>query len=485
MQTGNYIDGIWKAAAGERTFKQRNPADLSEVTGQYADSAPEDALEAIAAAQKAFPPWRALPPQQRQSILKEALRLITARRSQTALLLTRENGKTLAEAEAEIDSAIKEMDFQIAEGMRMCGKTIPVEMDGVLAYSAREPRGVASVITPWNFPFSVSARKCIPALMAGNTIVFKPASLTPGVGLEFTRALHDAGIPKGVLNCITGSGGKLGSFIVKDPRVKAISFTGSTAVGKVVQEQAAANLTPCQLELGGKNPTVVLDDADIDQAVEAIIKAAFACAGQWCTSTSRVIAMRGIAPLLVERLFAELEKIRVGAGDNPRTDMGPVCGIAQKQAVMAYIQKGIAQGAVLKRGMETQDMGSSQNCFIAPVIFTQVTPEMEIAQEEIFGPVLSVLTVETFQEAVEIANNVRYGLSSSIFTGNLEKALTFMERTDVGLAHVNLMSSYKEPQLEFGGIKESGFGLPEGGANGIQFFTENKVCYVKYRWSAD
>jgi acyl-CoA reductase-like NAD-dependent aldehyde dehydrogenase len=481
MQTCNYIQGQWKKATGQKTFAQLNPANLAETTGQYADSSPEDTLEAIAAAHAAFGPWRAKSTFERQAILKRALQLIIERRDQIATVITKENGKTLAESKGEIDSAIKEMDFQIAEGMRMLGKTIPVEIGGTLAYSTREPRGAIGVIAPWNFPFNVPGRKCVPALMAGNTVVFKPASLTPGVGLAFTQALHDAGIPAGVFNCVTGSGRNVGSVIVGDPRIKAISFTGSTPVGKGIQKQAAENLTPCQLELGGKNPAIVLDDADLDLAVAAIARAAYACAGQWCTSTSRVIATKGIAPALIARLAAEVAKLQVGDGMDPKTGMGPVCGTEQKRIILDYIKKGVAEGAKLHPGMEGPMDASEKTCFLKPVLFTEVTPRMTIAQEEIFGPVLSVMTVDTFEEAVALANNVPFGLASSIFTRSLGHALTFMEKTDVGLAHVNIMSSYKEPQLEFGGVKESGSGLPEAGTSGIQFFTEHKVCYVKYR----
>jgi alpha-ketoglutaric semialdehyde dehydrogenase len=481
MQACNYIQGQWKKAAGQKTFEQRNPANLAEVTGEYADSSPDDTLEAIAAAHAAFGPWRAKSPYERQTILKKALQLIIERREQIAAVITRENGKTLAESRGEIDSAIKEMDFQIGEGMRMLGKTVPVEIGGTLAYSTREPRGAVGVIAPWNFPFNVPGRKCTPALMAGNTVVFKPASLTPGVGVEFTRALHDAGIPAGVFNCVTGSGRNVGAVIVGDQRIKAISFTGSTPVGKGIQKQAADNLTPCQLELGGKNPAIVLDDADLDLAAASVARAAFACAGQWCTSTSRVIATRGIASALIEKIAAEVAKIHVGDGMDPKTGMGPVCGTEQKRIILDYIRKGQEEGAKLHPALKVQADASEKNCYINPVMFTGVTPKMTIAQEEIFGPVLSVLTVDTFEEAMALANDVPFGLSSSIFTRSLGHALTFMEKTDVGLAHVNIMSSYKEPQLEFGGVKESGSGLPEAGTSGIQFFTEHKVCYVKYR----
>jgi len=478
----NYIDGAWKRADSRQTFEQRSPADLTKVTGAFADSSAEEAKEAIAAASAAFPAWRALSPQARKSYLDKALAQMIARRDEIAEVITLENGKSFREAQAETDSAIKEMDYQIAEGMRLCGQTVPVEVEGTLAYSMREARGAVGIITPWNFPFNVPCRKCTPALMAGNTVVFKPASLTPRVGLLYTELLSEAGLPAGVMNCVTGSGRTVGNAIVEDPRIQAISFTGSTAVGRAIQVQAAQNLTPTQLELGGKNPAIVLADADLDLAVEAIVKAAFACSGQWCTSTSRVIVVEEIAAELTERLVEAVGAIDVRDGMADDCGMGPVCGEAQKADILRYIEQGKKEGArVLIGGEALEGDEYSKGCFIAPTIFAGVRPSMTIAREEIFGPVLVVITVDSFDRAVEVANDVPYGLSSSIFTKDLEQALSYMERSEVGLAHVNLMSALKEPQLPFGGVKASGAGLPEAGASGIEFFTQHKVCYVKYR----
>jgi aldehyde dehydrogenase (NAD+) len=298
--------------------------------------------------------------------------------------------------------------------------------------------------------------------MVGNTVVLKPASLTPRTALMFTELLASSGLPRGVVNCVTGGGGTVGAALVGDPRIKAISFTG--------------------LEMGGKNPAIVLPDADLDLAVAEIVKGAFACSGQWCTSTSRVIVLEEIAAELTERLVAAARAIVVRDGANEDCGMGPVCGAKQKADVLEHIVKGRNEGARLVAGGnalagEDYDHG----CFIAPTVFDGVTRAMSIAREEIFGPVLVIMTVRTFDEAVEVANDVAYGLSSSIFTNDLKRALTYMERAEVGLAHVNLMSALKEPQLSFGGVKESGAGLPEAGSSGIEFFTHHKVCYVKYR----
>ena len=478
----NLIGADWQPAQNNNTFEQRNPASLSKVTGVFADSSVADIDGAIGAAAAAFAHWRALSPQTRKRYLDQALQQMIARRDEVALAITHENGKSLREAAAEVESAIKEMDYQIGEGIRLCGQTVPVEVEGTLAYSTRVARGPVGIITPWNFPFNVPCRKCTPALMAGNTVVFKPASLTPRSGILFAEILAGSGLPPGVFNCVTGSGSKVGAAIVKDPRIKAISFTGSTAVGKSIQAQAAALLTPTQLELGGKNPAIVMPDADLDVAVAQIIKGAFACSGQWCTSTSRVIVLEQIADEVTDRLVAAIEQLNVAVGTDSRCDIGPVCGATQKQDILQYVEQGRIQGARLRTG-GTALTGTDYDdgCFVAPTLFDQVTREMIIAREEIFGPVLVVIAVKSFEEAVTVANDVAFGLSSSIFTRDLEAALTFMERSEVGLAHVNLMSALKEPQLPFGGIKDSGAGPPEAGSDGIEFFTEHKVCYVRYR----
>jgi aldehyde dehydrogenase (NAD+) len=478
----NFIGGEWRPAASGRTFEQHNPANLNDVTGSFADSAAADVDAAIAGAQAAFPHWRSLSPLARKSHLDRALRAMIGRRDEIAAVITRENGKALREAKSEVDSAIKEMDYQIAEGIRLCGQTVPVEVGGTLAYSTREALGPVAIVTPWNFPFNVPCRKGTPALMGGNTVVLKPASLTPRTAIELTRLLEESGLPPGVVNCVTGGGGSVGAALVGDARIKAVSFTGSTPVGKSIQLAAARNLTPTQLELGGKNPAIVLPDPDLDRAVAEIVKGAFACSGQWCTSTSRVIVLEEIAAELTARVVAAARALVVRDGAAPDCGMGPVCGAKQKADILRYIEQGCAEGArLLIGGSALESDGHDAGCFVAPTVFDRVRPAMTIAREEIFGPVLAIITVGSFEEAVEVANGVAYGLSSSIFTNDLNRALTYMERAEVGLAHVNLMPALKEPQLAFGGVKESGAGLPEAGSSGIEFFTHHKVCYVKYR----
>jgi alpha-ketoglutaric semialdehyde dehydrogenase len=489
QQYENYIDGAWVAPGSGDYFEQRNPAKPSEITGLYPASGADDARAAIDAAERAFAGWKATNVVRRAEILRDALDLMRDRSREIARILTSENGKTLAESSAEINAAVREMDYQIAQGIRAIGETVPLERNGVFGYSVREPLGVVSVISPWNFPFNVPGRKCVPALVAGNTCVFKPASLTPRTGIEFVKLFADAGLPAGVLNLVTGSGRKVGTPFITDARIKAVSFTGSTEVGIQIQEVAAPRLVRTQLELGGKNPAVVLEDADLEAAAKAIVTAAYACAGQWCTSTSRAIVVEEIYDRFLEMLTERAKTIVVGDGADTATGMGPVCGKEQFGNILKAIDQGKTSGARLVMGgnptkagggAAKADAAESNGYFIEPTIFADVDPQSDLAQEEIFGPVLSVIRAKDFDEAVEIANGVRYGLCSSIFTSDLERAHRFLERTDVGLTHVNMMTALKEPQLTFGGRKESGFGIPEAGGTGIEFFTQHKVAYINY-----
>ncbi|MGZ5113506.1 MAG: aldehyde dehydrogenase family protein [Usitatibacter sp.] len=478
----NYIGGDWTASSDGRTFEQRNPANLEEVTGLWPACTAEDARRAIGAAEAAFPAWRALTVYRRAEYLKKALGLMADRRDAMARVLTLENGKTLAESKTEIDSAIREMEFQINEGLRMGGEQLPSASDGVFAYASRAPLGVVSLISPWNFPFNVPGRKGTPALVSGNTVVFKPASLTPQTGHEFTRLFVDAGLPAGVWNFITGSGGTAGETLTVDPRIKAISFTGSTAVGRRIHERAAKILARTQLEMGGKNPLVVLADADLDAAAQAAVTAAYACAGQWCTSTSRVVVEKPVAKELSERIVARVKAMRIGNGMDAGVNLGPVCGAQQLEDVLRYIDIGRKEGATLACGGRRVTEGAlAKGCFIEPTVFTGVQRAMRIAQEEIFGPVLSIMVAEDFDAACDIANDVIFGLSSSIYTRDLAKAHRFAERSQVGMTHVNMHTALKEPQFSFGGVKQSGFGVPEAGRTGIEFFTEHRVVYIKYR----
>jgi len=318
--------------------------------------------------------------------------------------------------------------------------------------------------------------------MAGNTVVFKPASLTPGTGVRFVRAFEEAGLPPGVLNLVTGPGSSVGDELVANGAIRAVSFTGSTPVGMGIHRKAAATLARTQLEMGGKNPVVVLADADLDAAAEATAAAAYACAGQWCTSTSRALVEGKVLERFLEKVLGRVAAIRVGDGRDPAVTMGPVCGEEQLRTVLGYIAKGVEGGAeLLAGGKQVREGALAHGCFVEPTVFGGVRPEMAIAREEIFGPVLSIIRVEDFEEALAVANGIPFGLASSVYTASLAKALAFAERTEVGLAHVNMMTAHKEPALPFGGIKESGAGLPEAGTTGIEFFSREKAVYVRYR----
>lgn len=481
-QVLNYINGKWVASSSGKTLEQRNPADLTLVTCRFQRSDKVDAAVAISAALAAFEGWSGLTAAKRAEYFGRLLAGMRSRKDDIARVLTEENGKTFREAQTEIELAIKETDWQISEGRRMYGEIAPSDHLGVLAYVVRQPLGVVSVICPWNFPFNVPCRKCTPALMAGNTIVMKPSSLTPKTGAMFAQLFEEAGFPPGVMNCVTGDGAAVGDELVRNPAIQAVSFTGSTAVGMGIHKVAAEGLVKTQLEMGGKNAVVVLGDADLDLAADATILATYACAGQWCTSTSRAVVESKVRKVFEEKVLERIARIRVGNGMDPQSTMGPVCGEKQMTTILEYIRIGLQEGARLAAGgKQVTEGGLANGCFIEPTVFTDVTPQMTIAREEIFGPVLSMIEVSDFDEAVRVANESNYGLCSSIYTASLDRAFTFVERSRVGLVHVNLPTALKDPQLPFGGIGRSGAGLPEAGKTGGEFFTQHKTVYIKYR----
>lgn len=480
LQNKNFIDGRWVASKTGRTSAVKNPADLRETLHVYPRAGNEDAEAAIDSAARAHPAWRRTPLVEKAAIFRRAADRIREQREAIARLISLENGKLISESLVEIDSAVLELDYQVGEGLRQMGVIGDGYRGDLMAYTRKEPLGVISAIIPWNFPFNVPFRKLVPALMAGNTALLKPASQTPGVGEAVVHVLLEAGLPGGVLQFLTGSGSELSGALVGHPAVRAVTFTGSTAVGRTIAQRAAANFTRTQLEMGGKNPMVVLDDADLDLAAEAAVTAAFSCAGQWCTATSRLIVVDEVADELLDRVLERTAKLQVGPGISTDSTMGPVCGEQQLQDVLGHIEAARAQRArFVAGGQRLLDGALQYGCFIAPSVIDHVTPDMDVAAEEVFGPVLAVMRVNGYDEALALANNVPYGLASSIYTRDLERALHFVEHSEAGLTHVNVHSAYKEPQLCFGGCKESGFGLPEAGSAGIQFFQDEKAIYVR------
>ena len=478
MEIGNYIAGQWQPAASDKTIVDTNPADTRDILAEIPSSGEAEVDAALAAAARAFPRWRCLAFPQRLEIVARAHHLLDQKRDAIAQLLTRENGKTLRESQAEVSSTICEMEFQMHHAERWGGLVAPARRRGVHAYMVQEPRGVVSVISPWNFPLNVPGRKIVPALIAGNTVVLKPASITPLVGIEFVRLFEEAGLPPGVLNLVCGEGGQVGHKLVADPRVKAISFTGSTEVGMQIHQAAAARLTPTQLEMGGKNPAVVLRDADLDLAVGDCITAGFSCAGQWCTSTSRIILEQAIAAEFMKRFVARVANLRVGPGTEEQTDMGPVASQSQLDRVVSYVALAHEEGARLVCGGQRITGGECEHgYFFQPTVIDEVDPQMRVAQEEIFGPLVCCIQVPDLDGALEVANSVEFGLSASVYTRDLAWAQRFIDGIEAGLVHVNMHTAYKEPQLPFGGRKASGTGLPEAGETGIQFYTQHKSVY--------
>jgi aldehyde dehydrogenase (NAD+) len=472
----NYINGKWIESKSGALFEDENPAKRASNVGQFQASTADDVLDAIGAADTAFRSWRRTPIAERQKYVAEFLRLLAESRDELARIVTLENGKTIKESRAEVDSALVEGGYHLNQIAAFSGHSGPGAFRDISTWVQYQPLGVVGIISPWNFPMNVMNRKAVPALLTGNTVVFKPASFTPWSGIFMTRLFERAGLPAGVFNCVTGLGSKIGNVLVEDPRVRAISFTGSTEVGKKIQVKCAANLTRTQLELGGKNALIVMDDADLNESVTAAVTAGFSNGGQWCTSTSRILLHKGIAKPFLEALVARSEAMNVADGTLETTDMGPVAGPDQFRDVSKAIDQAKAGGATLVAGAKAADPAGY---FIRPTVFTNVTTNMPIFRDEIFGPVLAVCEIGSLDEAIELANKSIYGLSSAIYTKSLTNAKKYVDGIEAGLAHVNIHTGYKEPSMPFGGVKQSGAGLPENSQTGLEFFVDRKAVYVR------
>lgn len=471
----NLIGGAWMPAASGETFPVLNPAAPRDVLGAFPASGAADVQAAVEAAQAAFPAWSAMPAPERARILDRGLALLEARAEELAYALTWEEGKALAEARVEVRRGLDAMRYLTGEGRRLGGQTLPSTLPGMLAFTQRRPLGVVGLITPWNFPFAIPAWKLTPALITGNTVILKPAEQTPVCAMLIAEALVEAGLPAGVLNVVNGDG-RVGQAIVAHPAVRGLSFTGSTAVGKEINAKAAARLAKVQLELGGKNAAIVLADADLDLAAREIAAAAWGSSGQRCTATSRLIVQRSVAAPLVEKLLALAPSYWVGSGFDPEVKVGPVISPDALERITRYVDQARQEGATVALGGHRLD---GDGYFYAPTVITGVTPRMTVAQEEIFGPVLSVIEVESLEEAIALSNDVSYGLSSALYTRDLSAALTYARQADTGLMHVNCPSVYSEIQLPFGGMKDSGFGGREMGPTAIDFYTEWQTVYIQ------
>jgi len=474
----NFIGGRWLPSLGGMTFDDENPARRGSTLGSFQSSTADDVARAIDAATEAFRAWRRTSVTDRQQYVAAFLTLLQDSRDEIARIVTRENGKTIRESRAEVDSALIEGRHHLQQAAGFFGRASAKSTRDLTTWVKLEPVGVVGIISPWNFPMNVMCRKALPALLTGNTVVFKPATFTPWSGVFMAGLFERAGFPAGVFNCVTGLGSAIGNVIVDDPRVRAVSFTGSTTVGKKIQARAAANLTRTQLELGGKNALIVMNDADLQLALDAAVVAGFSNAGQWCTSTSRVLLQRAIAAPFLDALVARADAMTVGDGIDESTDMGPVAGPTQHHDICAAIRQAVRYGATVAAGADASSM-PADGYFIRPTVLTHVTPGMSAFRDEIFGPVLATCEFDSLDEALALANDSMYGLSSAIYTTSSATAAAYIDAIEAGLAHVNVHTGYKEPSLPFGGVKQSGAGLPENSETGLEFFVDRKAVYER------
>ena len=476
----NYIDGTWQAAATGKTFASRNPASFQDVVGHFPASGPADVDDAVAAAQRAFDGWSSTPAPERGRILKRIGDLLLARKDDLADAMTREMGKPLSETRGDVQEAIDTAYYAASETRRLFGHTVPSELPDKFNMSIRRPVGVCGIITAWNFPVAVPTWKIFPAIASGNTVVFKPSEESPHCGALLLQVFADAGLPAGVVNLVQGDG-TVGGALVEHPSVDAISFTGSTEVGTKIGETCGRLNKKLSLEMGGKNPMIVMADADLDLALEGVIWGAYGTTGQRCTATSRLIVHEDVHDELVSRIQEAAEDLTLGDGRDDGVDVGPLINEDALKKVQSYMDIGPDEGATLVFGGDTpDDPALDDGYFFQPTLFTDVTPNMRLAQEEIFGPVLSVLTVSSYEEAVEVANNTDYGLSSSIYTENVRHAFRAMHDLEAGITYVNGPTIGAEAHMPFGGVKGTGNGHRDGGWEVFDFYTETKTVYVDY-----
>ncbi|MBI2361702.1 MAG: aldehyde dehydrogenase family protein [Deltaproteobacteria bacterium] len=477
----NYIGGRWIEAKSGRTFENRNPANRRDLIGLFPASGAEDVDAAVSAAKNAFAGWRLLPAPKRGEILFRVGDLLRKRKEEIARAMTREMGKILKETRGDVQEGIDTAFYAAGEGRRLFGETTPSELPDKFAMSVRLPLGVCALITPWNFPVAIPTWKLFPALLCGNTVVLKPAEDTPHSAVKLFEILEESGAPPGVANLVHGSGEIAGASLVRHPDVTLVSFTGSTAVGREIAAVCGQSLKRVALEMGGKNAQIVMEDADLRLALEGVLWGAFGTTGQRCTATSRLILHRDIRKELTEMLVARAEKIKIGDGMDETVEMGPLINEAARKKVHGYVQIGKDEGARLVAGGTIYEEGEwVHGYFYRPTIFDQVGPKMRIAQEEIFGPVLSIIEIKSFEEAVEALNATPYGLSSSIYTRDVARAFRAMRDIEAGITYVNGPTIGAEVHLPFGGVKETGNGHREAGTTVYDIFTEWKSIYIDF-----
>jgi aldehyde dehydrogenase (NAD+) len=477
--TGSYVGGTWYHPRSTEVVRNVNPAAPTDLIAEFPAATAGDVARALAAAEAAFPAWRETPGPERGRVLWRAANLARERTDEIARTLTREEGKILKEAKGEVLKGISVLEFYAGEGFRMHGKTVPSETRHCFTYTLRRPLGVVGLITPWNFPWAIPVWKSAPALVAGNTVVLKPAELTPATAALLTEIYAEAGVPPGVFNLIVGRGSVVGQAIVDAPVVRAVSFTGSNAVGGQLYVQAATRGAKVTCEMGGKNAVIVMSDADLDKVALAIHGGAFGSTGQRCTATSRVIVARPVKQALLDRLVARAERLRLGSGLDEHVDMGPAVDAKQWRTDLDYIDVARREGARLVTGGKAP-AHLPEGYFVEPTIFDEVTPQMRIFREEVFGPVLTVAEASGLDEAIAMANAVEYGLTTSIFTQDVNAVMRFIDEVDTGMVHVNEPTVGGEAQLPFGGTKATGVGEREMAEDGLNFFTEVKTVFINY-----
>lgn len=471
------INGEWVESSTGETFDDINPATLERI-GRIHKASDDDVKSAVDSAEDSFESWSSTPAPQRAKILFRAARMLEEKKEELSRLMTVEMGKVLKEARGDVQEAIDIAYYAAGEGRRLFGETTPSELPEKFCMTIRRPIGVVGLITPWNFPMAIPAWKIMPALIAGNTLVLKPASDTPIMSIELVKLLEKAGLPKGVLNLVAGEGSKVGGAIIHNRKIRAISFTGSLETGKWIMGEAGKDMKKVSLELGGKNPIIVMDDANLDLAIDGVIWGAFGTTGQRCTAASRVIVHEKILPVFQKKLVERTKKLRLGNGLDDDVDVGPVINNLQLQKIAKYIEIGKNEGARLSLGGKTAK--PLPGYFFEPTVFTDVAPDMRIAKEEIFGPVVSLLSAADLDDAIRIANSVEYGLSSSIYTENMKNAFKTIEKIEAGITYINASTIGAEIHLPFGGVKSTGNGTREGGTTAIEEFTEIKTVYVDY-----
>ncbi|SFB02230.1 aldehyde dehydrogenase (NAD+) [Lentibacillus halodurans] len=476
----NYIDGTWISSVTGELFSSINPAQTEDILGYFQASNEADVEKAIAAGERSFPEWSGIAAPKRGEVIFRLIQLLEEQQDELATLITKEVGKTYHDAQGEVKKTIEAMKQFSGEATRLDGETVPSQDSDIFAYTVREPLGVVGVVAPYNFPLGIGIWKIAPSIIAGNTVVFKPASNTSLISVKMIELLEKAGVPAGVVNMVTGSGSVIGKVLGNHPKIKGVSFTGSTEVGLSLGKSVTNRGARMQAEMGGKNPSIILEDTDINETIENIVISGFLDNGQRCTGTSRLIVPKSIAKEVTEKLVAKANSLNIGNGFGQNVDNGPVIDENQLNTYLHYVDVSINEGAVLEcGGKRLTDHGRDKGYFVAPTVFSNVTSEHTIFHEEIFAPVIAIIEADSYEDALTIANDSDFGLSSTIYTNDLKKAMHFVRNIESGVTHVNIPSNYFENQYPFGGKKSSSIGPREQGSTALDFWTDYKTVYIK------